>query len=59
MPCCSVKVTLVIESGAIASLKVAEIALLTATAVAPLTGTVELTKGATVSPTAPVLKLQT
>ena len=42
-----------------ASLKVALTLVLTATPVAPADGTVEVTVGATVSPTAAVVKLQT
>ena len=49
---------LVMVKGAIASLKVAEIALLMATLDAPLIGTVELTVGAVLSGAAPVPKLQ-
>ena len=45
-------------SGSIASLKVAAMFLLRATAVAALAGSVELTVGAVVSGVTPVVKLQ-
>jgi hypothetical protein len=54
----SVKLAVVRVSGSIASLKLAEISVLSATPVAPATGTVELTVGAVVSGVAPVVKLQ-
>ena len=57
-PCCNMKVVVVIVSGFIASLKVAESALLRATPRAALAGTVELTVGGVTSGAAPVVKLQ-
>ena len=54
-----VKVAVVIVKGSIALLKVALSLLLTATAVAELTGTVEATVGGVVSGVAPVVKLHT
>src|SRR5438094_8226653 len=59
VPCFKVRRALVLVNGSIASLKVAAIFRLVATAVAALAGTVKLTVGAVVSGVAPVVKLQT
>ena len=58
LPCRTVKVADVIESGSIASLKVAVILLLMATPELSVAGLVELTWGGLVSAAAPVVKLQ-
>src|SRR5690349_13654010 len=56
---CNVTLAVLIVSGSIASLKVALTVWLMPTAVAALTGTVELTVGGVTSAVAPVVKLQT
>src|ERR1044071_7214095 len=58
VPCCKVKVMVVVVKGSIASLKVAAIFWLTGTPVAAIAGTVKLTIGAVVSRAASVVKLQ-
>src|ERR1043165_1055602 len=59
IPCFKVKVSVVIDKGSIASLKVVAIFWLMATPLAALAGTVELTVGAVVSRVPLVVKLQT
>src|SRR6185369_4775570 len=54
----TLKLAVLIVRGSIASLKVALMVWLTGTAVAPSSGTVELTAGGVVSGVAPVVKLQ-
>src|ERR1043166_2898635 len=54
----TLKLAVLIVNGSIASLKVALMVWLIATAEAPLAGTVELTAGGVVSRVAPVVKLQ-
>ena len=58
-PWFKVKVTFVIVSGSITSLKVAAAFLLRATPVAPFAGSVKVTVGAVVSAAAPVVKVHT
>ena len=59
VPCIKVKVAVLSVEGSIASVKVTVIALLVATPVALTSGNSELTMGAVLSGTAPVVKLQT
>src|SRR5437016_6229490 len=54
----TLKLAVLIVKGSIASLKVALMVWLIATAVAPLAGTVAVTAGGVVSKVAPVVKLQ-